>query len=471
MFKLLPRSLQCRMHSLTKRRFSTNFSVSRRGIETSFDSPYSLEEVISKAAALPFRSDFLLDLLQQYNSAKALSEKQESWVRFFVWEAEESGEKQNYEITGLKVISVISRTGEVWTFNTELSLGEAASICKQIERPREFIQSLVSCYCRNSLSQKQIPWLFKIAQEELEKNGTQPKPIYTITKAGRTINFDCDWSLEKAYETLKNNIKPKDEFANKLLYVYEKDRENMSPGRQAWLFRLALESIGEISDEEHSTSPSNSEEVDENIPNTYKITRYGQTEEFVCDWPLEKAFDILQSQRAFKNEFHQSLLDSFQRDGENMSRNRKAWLFKLAMDITARSMSSEGSPNSESVFSAAQEGSCPQAYTVYVKGRPISFETDLTIQRAVAFIDDDDKKNKFRDDLVEQYKKDGQLSEKQLSWIFFFGHQLKKSFDEKVTEAIFEDEENTGFLNDDNRESEGDGYWSQNEEDFENSKD
>jgi len=113
MYKLLPRSLQCRMYSLTKRRFSTNFSVSRQGIETSFDSPYSLEEVISKAAALPYRSDFLSDLLQQYNSAKALSEKQESWVRFFVWEAEESSEKPNYEIAGPKVISVISRTGEV----------------------------------------------------------------------------------------------------------------------------------------------------------------------------------------------------------------------------------------------------------------------------------------------------------------------------------------------------------------------
>merc|ERR1711920_818014 len=147
-----------------------------------------------------------------------------------------------------------------------------------------------------------------------------------------------------------------DEFANKLLYVYEKDRENMSPGRQAWLFRLALESIGEVSDEEHSTSPSNSEEVDENIPNTYKITRYGQTEKFVCHWPLVKAFEILQGQIAFKNEFHQSLIDSFLSDGENMSRNKKAWLFKVAMDITARSMSSEKSPDvSESVFSTGLE--------------------------------------------------------------------------------------------------------------------
>jgi len=269
-------------------------------------------------------------------------------------------------------------------------------------------------------------------------------------------------------------MKPKDEFASKLLHVYEKDRENMSPGRQAWFFWLALETIGKVSDEQLYKSPSNSEEVDENIPNMYKITRYGQTEEFVCDWPLEKAFDILQSQIAFKNEFHQSLLDSFQRDGENMSRNRKAWLYKLAMDITARSMSSEGSPNvSESVFSTAEESSCPRAFTVYMKGRPISFETGLTIQRAVALIDDDDKKNKFRDDLVEQYKKEGQLSEKQLSWIFFFGHQLQKCIDEEVTEAkpIFEDEENTGFLNDDNRELEGDSNGSQNEEDSEKSKD
>lgn len=436
MFKHLPRSLRCSFQSFTKQRFSTTFSVSRRGVESSFDSPYSLEEVLSKATALPSSSDFLQDLLSQVNSGNALTEKQESWVRYFVWEAEKPSDKSNYEIAGPKQFTVARRTGEVETFNTELSLGEAASICKQIKRQNDFVQSLIRCHDGNRLSPRQTPWLFKLAQEETQKNGTQPKPIYTIVRHGKSTHFECDWSLQKAYETLKNNSNSEDQFSNSILNIYEKYGERMMQERQAWLFWYALKATGEVNDGPRWISSPNNETRDEKDSNIYTITRYGQTEEFECDWPLEKAFEIVQSGIARKNEFQQSLLDSFQRDGENMSRRRKAWLLKFALDISALSKSGEelhpaSSEASQSLSSGAHDSSGVRNYTLFRKDREINFETALSIPQAVALIDEDDKKNQFRDDLVENYKKHGKLTEKQLSWIAFFGHQLEKDIEQK----------------------------------------
>lgn len=416
------------LHSSVKRNFCTCFTIKRHGVETSFMSPHSIHDAIKMAKAISSRSKFLEGILNHYNEKGILNEIQEKWIRFFVWQEEQGNENCLYDQAGRKKITVNTKKGAI-TFTTELSLREAASICRLKQQQNEFSKSLVISFDEDRLSIRQKPWMYKIAQDEIEKYGTQPKNIYTITSDGWREEFECDWSLARAYEELKSDTKTKSEFELTLLDSYEKKGGEMSAGEESWLFRLALDATDSL-----PIPLSKTLIKDENGGRTFSVKRNGVNEEFTCDWPLEKAYHILKNDEGSQSDFVKSLIESYEKYGSKISESREAWLLKLAMEVSAQQDNSTADEQTEVQKTSPKVSSYDDSETsrlkkweVFKQGNRVTFETELSVMEAVQLIRKDRRKGStFRDELVEKYVVGAHLSEKQEAWIMFFGNQLEK---------------------------------------------
>jgi len=169
-------------------------------------------------------------------------------------------------------------------------------------------------------------------------------------------------------------------------------------------------------------------EKDQNtVPKMYKLTIRGVEEEFNCDLSLEDAFNTVRNDTEPKNEFTQSILEAYEKSSGNLSPAREAWLFKLALEIKEKGLRNKQGGAEESPLEYSEDGAILNTFQINVRGHPRMFKTALTIQEAVELILKDDKKViEFRDDLVKQYLEGVNLSEKQLAWIAFYGHQREK---------------------------------------------
>jgi hypothetical protein len=67
--------------------------------------------------------------------------------------------------------------GERIDFTSELTPQEALDILDRIERPSEFVASLINQCKSRGLSDRQFPWLIKLAQDEIDKGAALAKGV------------------------------------------------------------------------------------------------------------------------------------------------------------------------------------------------------------------------------------------------------------------------------------------------------